>query len=494
MSGYRGILAYSVLLVLFMVVSPFAVLTAHADTYPEEVSGNVIKIGMTISLTGKYATEGKQALCGIKAAIAWLNDKGGITVGGTTYKFQLIYYDDQSRSDLVPTLYAKLISEDQVNFLLAPYSSALTAAAAPIAEQYRVLMLSHGGASDKIFEQGYQYLVQVLSPASMYLVSALDLIKKYIPDAKIAFIYENKPFAKAVVEGAMRHAEELGLNVVYKNAYEAGTTDFSTYILAAMDEGADVLLGGGHYEDGKALVKQAHDLGWKLKFIAILVAPAQPKFYDELKAEVAEGVAFPAQWALQAEYSPDVAGSLGLEWYGPTRDEWLQYFNQLCPELKAPAYQAAEAGAAVMVLAKAIETAGSLDNTAVRQTLNNLDFMTFFGRFKIDTQTGKQIGHQMVIMQWQNGEQVIIFPESVATAEPIIGPSNWWPGGPIYPTTTTTQTSPTTGTTSSPASSPSETTGVETTTPERGIGTGTIAAIIVIIIIIAAAAVLLRKR
>ncbi|MCE4620931.1 MAG: amino acid ABC transporter substrate-binding protein [Desulfurococcales archaeon] len=493
MSSYKSIIAYSILLVLLMTISPFAVLTAHADTYPEQVSGNVIKIGMTISLTGKYATEGKQALCGIKAAIAWLNDKGGITVGGTTYKFQLIYYDDQSSSDLVSTLYNKLINEDQVNFLLAPYSSGLTSAAAPIAEQYKVLMLSHGGASDKIFEQGYQYLVQVLSPASMYLVSALDLIKKYIPDAKIAFIYENKPFAKAVIEGARKHAEELGLNVVYVNAYEAGTTDFSTYIQAAMDKGADVLLGGGHYEDGKALVKQAHDLGWKLKFIAILVAPAQPKFYDELKADVAEGVAFPAQWAQQAEYSPDVASSLGLEWYGPTKDEWLQYFNQICPELEAPAYQAAEAGAAVIVLAKAIEVAGSLDSTAVRQALNNLDLLTFFGRFKIDPQTGKQMGHQMVIMQWQNGKREIIFPESVATADPIIGPPNWWPEGPIYPTTAT-QPSPTTETTSSPESSPSGTTSVETTTPEKGVGTGTIAAIIVIIIIIVAAVALLRRK
>jgi len=122
------------LLMVLPIAAPFTSV-AHADTYPEDVSGNVIKIGMTISLTGKFDEEGKQALCGIKAAIDWYNDQGGIEVGGQTYKLQLIYYDDTSSKDQVTSLYSRLIDQDQVDFLLAPYSSGLTAAAAGVATQ-----------------------------------------------------------------------------------------------------------------------------------------------------------------------------------------------------------------------------------------------------------------------------------------------------------------------------------------------------------------------
>ncbi len=461
---------------------------ASAATFPTSVSGNVIKIGMPISLTGKFATEGTQALCGAEAAIKWFNDHGGITVNGKKYMLQLVYYDDQSSSSLVPTLVSKLITQDHVNFLLAPYSSGLTAAAAPVAEQYKVIMLSHGGASNTIFQQGYKYLVQILSPASMYFKGTLDLIKKYIPDAKIAFIYANEPFAKAVIAGARDYAKKLGLNVVYDKAYETSTTDFSPFITAAMRAGANVLVGGGHYEDGKALVKQAHDLGWHLKFISILVAPAQPKFYEELDG-IANGVAVPVQWSPELNYNPDMAKQLGIEWFGPTNSEWIQLFHQLCPKIAAPAYQAAEAGASIVFLVKAIEKAGSLSNDAVRQAMNSLDILTYYGRLKIDPKTGLQIGHEMALAQWQNGKLQVIWPESVAKAKPMIAISEWWPAT-THTTTTTMHT-----TTSTTTVAKTTTTSTQTTTTKAKSRTGAIiAAVIIIIIIIAIVAVWVARR
>ncbi len=413
-------------LMILPAATPFT-LIAHADTYPENVSGNVIKIGMTISLSGKFDEEGKQALCGIKAAIDWYNNNGGIEVGGQTYKLQLIYYDDTSSKDQVTSLYSRLIDQDQVDFLLAPYSSGLTSAAAGVAEEKGVLMLSHGGASDSIFEQGYQYAVQVLSPASMYFKSSIDLISEKIPDAKIAFIYEDASFSSAVIAGAKAYAQQKGLEIVYENKYSKDAQDFSSYIQAAMNAGANVLLGGGHFKDGKALVGQAYNMGWHLKFIGILVAPAQPAFHDELQ-EAAEGVTYPAQWAMGLGYSPNMAQQMGLPWAGPTEDEWLTLFNQECPDLaNKPAYQAAEAGAAIVFLVEGIKAAGQIDSTAVRQAMNSLDIMTFFGHLKIDPQTGKQIGHEMVVVQWQNGEKKVVYPESVAQAEPMVPPPNWWP-------------------------------------------------------------------
>lgn len=481
----------ALLVLALLLAAPALSIGASADVYPETVSGNVIKIGMTISLSGKFKTEGQQALCGVKAAIKWYNDQGGVDIGGKKYKLQLVYYNDQSTKDQVASLYTKLIEEDQVDFLLAPYSSTLTLAALPVAEEKHKLILSHGGASDTIVESGYKYIVQVLTPASRYMETAAELVAEKIPDAKIALIFENKPFAQKVKEGLKEKINELGLQVVYEKDYEAGTKDFSTFIQEAMSRGANVLLGGGHFEDGKALVSQAHSLGWKLKFLAILVAPAQPQFRTDLGDEVVNGVAYPSQWSPRAPYSPEKAKEAGLPWAGPTTDEWVSLFKQLCPDLESPAYQAAEAGAAVVYLVEAIKKAyekygeeAIKDSDKVREAFNDLKIMTFFGPLGIDPATGKQVLHPMLLLQWQNGERYIIYPPSVAEREPLIAPPNWWPTG------GGTQTSPTTtgtGTQTPPAGA----TGTTTTT---GTSAGVYAAVAIIIIIIIAAAIVLARR
>jgi len=429
----NALIGIVIIIIIVLAAVPFVLKKSGKQTSTTQASGE-IKIGMTISLTGKFQDEGHQALCGALAAVNWYNKHGGITVNGKTYKLKLVYYDDQSKKDQVQSLYSKLINDDKVNFLLAPYSSGLTFAAAPVAEQNGIIMISHGGASDAIFEQGYHYVVQVLTPASKYFEGSLRIVKQYVPDAKIAFIYENSKFSVAVMKGAAQIAKDLGLQVVYNQTYEKSTTDFSPYVQEAMAAGANVLIGGGHFQDGQQLISTAHSMGWKLKFISILVAPAQPNFPDAVGQDAAIGVAAPAQWAVQVNYSPNNVPP-GYTWAGPTKDEWLKEFNNLtqnypdCKGLKAPAYQAAEAGASIVFLAQAIKEANSLNNDAVRSAMNNLALYTFFGKLKIDPNTGKQIGHDMVVIQWQmvnnQPKLVVIYPHEVATAQPLIAAPNW---------------------------------------------------------------------
>jgi branched-chain amino acid transport system substrate-binding protein len=83
-----------------------------------------------------------------------------------------------------------------------------------------------------------------------------------------------------------------------------------------------------------------------------------------------------------------------------------------------PNYEAAEAYATGLTLEKGIYDSGSLDNTIVRNQLASENFYTFYGGFKIDS-TGLQIGHSMVVAQWQNGIKQTIWPGPVATAPPI---------------------------------------------------------------------------
>ncbi len=381
-----------------------------------------IVVGATLSLTGKYAKEGEMSLLGALAAIRWINDNGGIKIGDKTYMLELKYYDDESNKDRVKSLVERLIKEDQVQFLLAPYSSGLTAAAAPIAEKYGAIMISHGGASDKIFQQGYKYVVQVLTPASRYFVSVIDLVKAIDPEAKtIAIVYKENPFSSVVAEGAKKYAEQQGFQVVYYQSYPADAQDLTPVLQPLKEMKPDIIIGGGHFADGQLLARQLYELGIKPKLVAILVAPALPEFYETL-GDAAEGIAYPSQWEPGVKFSPDNVPP-GYEWYGPTVDEFLQYFKMVAEERGkgdlVPSYHAADAAAAILFLAKAIEMAQSLDPDDVRQAMNDVAIFTFYGKIKIDPETGLQIGHEMIVGQWQNGRKVIIWPPEAAEAEPL---------------------------------------------------------------------------
>src|SRR2546428_9823799 len=201
-------------------------------------SGN-IKVGFTISLTGTYNVEGGKSLTGIQAAASWINDNGGVTVNGKARNITLDYYDDQSSSTLVPQLYTKIITQDCAQFLLAPYSSALTGAAAPLAEQYNRVMLSHGGSSDTIWTHGYQNVFGVLSPASTYFKKAIDwLVANNHSGDKLAILHADDTFSTAASAAAAKYATDQRLHVVYNEKYSATTQDPSTQPIPGNATGA----------------------------------------------------------------------------------------------------------------------------------------------------------------------------------------------------------------------------------------------------------------
>lgn len=384
-----------------------------------------IYLGAPISLSGKFSEEGKLSLWGMQVAIKWINNNGGIKIGDKTYKLDLKYYDDESKKETVQSLVERLATVDKVKFILAPYSSGLTLAAAPIAEKYGVLMNSHGGASDYIFEQGYYYVVQTLSPASKYQTGFLDMVHKLDPNAKrLALVYEDKEFSRAVHHAAREYAKKLGFEIVYEKTYPSGVSDLSPILNELKAAKPDVIIGGGHFADGQLLASQLAELKVDVKAISILVAPALPAFYEALGTK-AEGICAPAQWEIGVKYSPEVAKKLGVEWYGPTQEEFMKLFKEIAGEDKVPSYHAAEAAATVLSYAKAIEKAQSLDPAKVREAMNDLKFMCIYGLWKIDPKTGKQAGHEMVVIQWQGGKKVIIWPPEAANGEPYYPMPTW---------------------------------------------------------------------
>jgi branched-chain amino acid transport system substrate-binding protein len=210
-----------------------------------------------------------------------VNEAGGIELSdGTVVKFSAVTYDDESSKERVQELYTRLITEDNADFLISPYSSGLTAAATIIAEQNGKIMITAGAAEDDAYKTGNTSLFQLYTPASLYLISTVDMLKQLDPEAKVAVVHENDKFSTAVVEGLIPVLEEEGFEIVLQEGYATETTDFGPVINKIVQSGATVLLGGGHYPDGSTFARQLFEQKVNLKLISLQVAPADTKFAE----------------------------------------------------------------------------------------------------------------------------------------------------------------------------------------------------------------------
>jgi branched-chain amino acid transport system substrate-binding protein len=394
-----------------------------APTEPVMVE-KTVTIGFTSSITGSQEVSSKRQVNGFNLWMNQVNEAGGIKLSdGTVVKIAAQTYDDESNKERVQELYTRLITEDNADFLISPYSSGLAAAASIIAEQNGKIMITAGAAEDDAYKTGNTSLFQLYTPGSLYLISTVDMLKKLDPEAKVAIVHENDKFSTAVVDGLRPYLESQGFEIVMEEPYASDTADFGTVINKIAASGATVLLGGGHYPDGSTFARQLYERKIGLKFISLLVAPADSKF-PEL-GDAALGVATSSQWELAATHTPEEAEARGKEWYGPTGEEFAAAYEAATGD--KPTYHVAGGYAAGLVLQKAIETADSTDPEKVKAALEAMDIFTFYGGIKFDTTSdahGLQLSHEMVVAQWQKndaGELVreVIWPADVATADPL---------------------------------------------------------------------------
>lgn len=371
---------------------------------------DTLTIGFTVSQTGALNLDSIAQLHGFEMWRDDVNAAGGIKAGNKRYKVRFVSYDDQSQGGRVQQLYTRLIVEDKAQFLFSPYSSGLVATATVISEQYGKLMMSIGGAEGKTYQLGNKYLFQTYTSADRYLTGAIELVRSKNAAAKVALVYSDDPFSKAVAIAAREQAKQLGLQIVLDESYPPAQTDFSAIINKVVSSGADTLLGGGHYPDGATLARQLSDQKANLKWVTLLVAPDSPQFAS--LGDAALGVSVPSQWAPQVTYKPD---------FGPTPAEFAKRF-QAKYNIGA-GYHAAGGYAGGMLFQHAIEQAGSIEPDKVAAELNKMNVTTLWGATKFSTDPkshGLQLEHQMVLTQWQmkDGKLVkeVVWPLAAATA------------------------------------------------------------------------------
>jgi branched-chain amino acid transport system substrate-binding protein len=401
-----------------------ALAPTEAPAMPEEIEAI---IGFTASVTGKLNVESTRQSNGLNLWMQQVNDAGGIKLAdGSVVKFKAVSYDDESNNERIQELYTRLVTEDNANFLISPYSSGLADTSAIIAEQYEKVMITTGAASDGTYKKGYTLVFQAYTPASKYLTGAVDLLKATDSEAKkIAIVHENDKFSTDVATALNDYALAQGYEIVLFEGYDSGTTDFNPFINKIQESAPDAIMGGGHFQDGSTFAKQLFEKNVPVKFVSLLVAPPEPSFAE--LGDAAFGVIGPSQWEPLAAFTEEAAAAAGMEWFGPTGAEFVAAYTAAYGE--EPSYHAAGGYVAGLLLQKAIESAGSIDTAAVSEALNGLNLLTFFGGAKFDTTAeahGLQLGHSMVYIQWQKDADGNLVKQVVWPAEGVTAPT-------IYP-------------------------------------------------------------
>jgi branched-chain amino acid transport system substrate-binding protein len=311
----------------------------------------------------------------------------------------LVFYDDASTAERCGVCIERLIVQDHVDVLLGPYASGLARRAAAVAQRYGRVLWNHGGSSDAIYESGSAWVVGILTPASQYFHGVIEFVRRLHPAAqRLAILHITAgTFAKEVALGAARHGQEHGFTTIRTYTYQTGMVDFAPLMQQLAQDRPDVLLGVGRIEDDIRLAAQLQHTALQVAAVGLIATPLT--LFHRLLGADAEGFLGPSQWEPDMISVPD---------YGPSAQNVLASLV-----VRAPAgvdYPMAQAYASGLVARRCIEMAGGLDQEALRQAANRLDFTTFYGRFRIDPVTGRQLGHSMPVVQWRQGTKVVVWP------------------------------------------------------------------------------------
>ncbi|MCG8621027.1 MAG: amino acid ABC transporter substrate-binding protein [Proteobacteria bacterium] len=361
-----------------------------------KVEGDTIYLGSAISLTGKYSTNGYHTQRGYDFAIDRINEMGGVEIGGKRYKFDAIYYDDESTPARAAQLAERLIQQDGVEYMLGPYSSGLTKAIAPVSEKFGVPMVESEGASRSLFTQGYKYLFAVLSTSDLYLAPAIDLAAKQAEadgrrprDLKIAMAFENDPFSLDVREGVVAAAEKYGMDIVIDDKLPADLSDMSATLTKVKAVKPDVLLVSGHSKGAVTAARQIDEMKLQIPFIAM--THCESGKIQEQFPKSSTGILCATQWVEQVPKRDKYFGTAS-NWNKEFKEEFSEHYPTSVP------YQSAQASAAVIVWKEAFEAANSLDPDKVRDAISAVDMETFYGDIRFSPQ-GNNIAKPMFLRQ-----------------------------------------------------------------------------------------------
>jgi len=371
-------------------------------------AADTIKVGVLLPLTGAQAKFGEIEKRSFEMAAEEINAKGGVK----GMKIELLFEDDTGKPDVGRSAVEKLISREKVPVITGGYSSSVTAAATPVAQQFKVPFVVCTGSADDITEKGYDYVFRVNPPASEYPNAVQSFLQEVGKDVKtVALLYENSAFGQSSSKSFEEDTKELGLKIVVKEGYQAGAIDFKPILTKVKAANPDMIYMVSYVMDASLLMRQSKELRINPKmFVGGGAGFTLPEFAKSA-GDAADGVFSATLWIETLPF--------------PGAKE---YFNKFQKKYGSePEYHGAEAYAAMYVVADALTRAKSITPKDVRDALVTTDMKTAFGPVKFVSYGKKTQQNKLdtYLVQWQKGELEAVWPKSAATKKYIYPTPPW---------------------------------------------------------------------
>jgi branched-chain amino acid transport system substrate-binding protein len=291
--------------------------------------------------------------------------------------------------------------------LFAPYgSSPAVAAIGAVAAPDGPAVWNHGGATSRLAWPEFPRVLNVLAAAPTYFHGILHAVPATgAPAGSLTVLHAGTGFAHDVASGAIAVGTALGYEVrqqVFAPGHAAPA--------ARTAPAADVLLVAASFEDelaaARILIDERNDAPHVLGFVGAGVEHVLSELGDRRERLVG-----PAQWSAGSAVGARVDEGPDARWF-------VDAYRRATK--RGPEYPAAQAFAAGVLASRCLRDAGSADPADVVAAATRLRCRTLYGHFCLDAETGHQIGHRVLTVQWQRGVRRVVWPPEHADARLLV--------------------------------------------------------------------------
>ena len=338
-----------------------------------QAPSKVLKLGALCTQTGPSASIGKESITGLNYGVKRLNDAGGVQIGADTYRVELTNVDDESKTERGVAGAERLINDEKVSLLFTPPNSSGTLAILPITERNRVPAITFVSAAQPVTSPDYSYSFRTTLSSVMNVGPAVEFLVKTKAAQKLAFLGRNDDWGRTASGQIKDRAKELGATVVADEYFEVGSMDFYGLLTKIRAAGPDAVLVACYIEDGLSLMKQYRELQIKPAVMGLGVIWSSPTFMKTAGRTV-EGIYLST--GPTTSQTPELA-AFGAELQKVTGHPALPY--------EVTAYDN------LMLAIAAMQKAGSIDGTKVRDTLRDFEYKGLLQTYRFSPGNGHSI-------------------------------------------------------------------------------------------------------
>jgi branched-chain amino acid transport system substrate-binding protein len=388
-------------------------------------SGDPIRIGYSMALTGGLGPNGQSALLAQKIWEEDVNAKGGLL--GRPVK--LIYYDDQTNPSTVPGIYTKLIDVDKVELIIGGYATNMLAPAMPVVMQKKKVFIGLLGLGVNTAFDYPNYFVMIPSgpdPKPSFTKGFIEIAMQQNPKpTTVAIVAADAEFATNAADGARENAKKAGLNIVYDRKYPPATTDFAPIVRAIQATNPDLVIICSYPPDSVGMVRAVNEIGFKPKMIGGAMVGLQ-------------------NTSIKTQLGPLLNGWTNYDFWLPVPKMQYPGVEELMKKYQARAasagvdalgyYMGPLAYAQLQVLQQAVEATKSLDDQKIADYIRANTFKTVVGDVKFG-KWGEWAESRVLQVQFQNvkGNDVAQFKDT--STQVVVSPPDYASGKVVYPFT-----------------------------------------------------------